>query len=144
MYVLAPFLLLALAGGRYTLAVSSNIMIAHSFEGEQFGPAQRMHGATYEVEAALSADALRQDLNWVMDIGQFTNVLDAVLAKYHLQNLDETCPGENTTTEFMCRRIYEDLVEEFRERGEDVKGMVLNVGLRESSRAGASYEEVVR
>jgi len=91
----------------YSLAVSDHIMIAHSFTGEIFGPAQQMHGATYGVEvefrrAALDAHGL------VCDIGLASQALRAVLGELNFKNLDELPEfrGQNTTTEFMAGEIF--------------------------------------
>ncbi len=91
----------------YVLAVSDHIMIAHSFRGEVFGPAQQLHGATYGVEvefrrAELDADGL------VCDIGLALKALREVLAELNYKNLDEVpaLRGKNTTTEFMAGEIF--------------------------------------
>ncbi|CAM9871482.1 unnamed protein product, partial [Hapterophycus canaliculatus] len=87
----------------YSLGIRDSIMIAHSFEGPQFGPAQQMHGATYTVDAEFKTDALVEKSNWVVDIGAASEMLAAVLSKYNFKNLNEIFPGQNTTTEFMCK-----------------------------------------
>src|SRR5581483_5335639 len=94
----------------YTLTVSDHVMIAHSFVGEIFGPAQRLHGATYAVEievqrAELDADGL------VCDIGKALDTLKAVLAELNYRNLDElpAFKGRNTTTEFLAGEIFRRL-----------------------------------
>ena len=91
----------------YSLAVSDHIMIAHSFSGEVFGPAQQLHGATYAVEiefrrAELDANGL------VCDIGLALQALREVLAGLNFKNLDELpeLRGRNTTTEFMAGEIF--------------------------------------
>ena len=170
---------LRLRGGGYSLGLRDSIMIAHSFKGEEFGPAQSMHGATYTVDVEFHVKELVSDplslgytihegmrvhvwcgahafnctairlpnckaeglpsmpqlhsircivlptdeciwmllkkksggvplhqeprLNWVLDIGNGMDILKAVLAQYNFKNLDELFPGENTTTEFMCK-----------------------------------------
>mmetsp|Transcript_6182 Transcript_6182/g.12105 ORF Transcript_6182/g.12105 Transcript_6182/m.12105 type:complete len:82 (-) Transcript_6182:4313-4558(-) len=73
----------------FTLGVRDSIMIAHSFHGESFGPAQKMHGATYTVDCEFEASELVKDVNWVVDIGEASKVLAEVLAQYNYQNLDE-------------------------------------------------------
>jgi 6-pyruvoyl-tetrahydropterin synthase len=94
----------------YTLAVSDHVMIAHSFVGEIFGPAQQLHGATYAVEvevrrAQLDADGL------VCDIGRALATLKEVLAELNYRNLDELPEfrGRNTTTEFLAGDIFRRL-----------------------------------
>ena len=93
-----------LVTAEYSLGVRDSLMIAHSFKGSEFGPAQRLHGATYTCDVAFCARKLRPGLNWVLDIGQASEIVAAVLKEYHLHNLDEIFPEENTTTEWMCER----------------------------------------
>ena len=95
-------LVLARGAAEYSLGVRDSLMIAHSFKGSEFGPAQRLHGATYTCDVAFCARKLRPGLNWVLDIGQASEIVAAVLKEYHLHNLDELFPEENTTTEWMC------------------------------------------
>ncbi|KAK4535321.1 hypothetical protein CDCA_CDCA04G1346 [Cyanidium caldarium] len=123
----------------YRLGVSDSFMIAHSFRGEEFGPAQALHGATYTVEAEFIASELQPPCNWVMDIGQASAVLAEAIAPYHLKNLDELpeLAGENTTTEFMARQVQRRLKQLL--RGRRFRGRV-QVTLRESYRAWAVYE----
>src|SRR3954468_19574592 len=91
----------------YTLAVSDHIMIAHSFSGEIFGPAQKLHGATYGVEVELRRAELDAD-GLVCDIGLASTALREVLAGLNYRNLDELpeLRGRNTTTEFMAGEIF--------------------------------------
>jgi len=111
-------------------------MIAHSFKGEEFGPAQNMHGATYTVDVEFHVGDLEPRLNWVLDIGEGMTMLKEVLAQYNFKNLDELFPGENTTTEFMCKKIFDGLSE--RLAGKLRSGEV-TVKLWESHSAWASY-----
>jgi 6-pyruvoyl-tetrahydropterin synthase len=110
-------------------------MIAHSFQGESFGPAQKLHGATYTVDAEFIADELEPGLNWVIDIGAATTALATAVAPYQYCNLDELeeFRGQNTTTEFMAKRIHDRLRSILTFRGS------IRVTLRESFRAWASY-----
>ncbi len=129
----------------YSLAVSDHIMIAHSFNGEIFGPAQQLHGATYGVEvefrrAELDANGL------VCDIGLALQVLREVLAGFNYRNLD-TLPelsGRNTTTEFMAGEIFRRMQARVAagDVGPDTAGRLasLKVTLRESPVAWASYD----
>ncbi|CAN0159192.1 unnamed protein product, partial [Phaeothamnion confervicola] len=94
----------------FSLGIRDSIMIAHSFSGKEFGPAQELHGATYTVDVEFEADDLAPKLNWVVDIGEASSILTEVLSKYNFKNLNELFPGENTTTEFMCRAIFKDIV----------------------------------
>ena len=68
-----------------------------------------MHGATYTVDVELSTDELVNQSNWVIDIGEFSNILSEVLKQYNFQNLNNIFPCDNTTTEFMCKMIHRDL-----------------------------------
>lgn len=128
----------------YTVTVRSHMMIAHSFRGELFGPAQKLHGATYVVDVAFQSDSLSDD-GVVLDIGRAIQALEAVLADFNYKNLDEdpVFEGQNTTTEFMAKVVFERLLERMR-RGElgpgseRVSGM--KVTLNESHVAAASYE----
>lgn len=91
----------------YSLTVCDHIMIAHSFKGEEFGPAQRLHGATYAVEAEFRAPRL-DGLNLLIDIGLAKTVLRQLLDTVDYNNLD-TLPqlaDQNTTTEFMAAHIH--------------------------------------
>jgi 6-pyruvoyl-tetrahydropterin synthase len=92
----------------YAVNVRDHFMIAHSFRGEVFGPAQRMHGATYVVDLELRRVALDSD-GIVVDIGLATQVLREVLAELNFRNLDEqpAFAGKNTTTEFLARVIFD-------------------------------------
>jgi 6-pyruvoyltetrahydropterin/6-carboxytetrahydropterin synthase len=92
----------------YAVNVRDHFMIAHSFRGEVFGPAQRMHGATYVVDLELRRVALDSD-GIVVDIGLATQVLREVLAELNFRNLDEQpeFAGKNTTTEFLAHVIFD-------------------------------------
>ena len=95
----------------YTVSVRDHFMIAHSFHGEAFGPAQRLHGATYVVDLEFQRPEL--DVNgMVVDIGLATDVLKATLADLNYRNLDEepAFTGRNTTTEFLARTIFDRVV----------------------------------
>ena len=94
----------------YAVEVSDHIMIAHSFRGDVFGPAQRLHGATFAVSAAFVAETL--DANGiVVDIGRAFDVLKAVLAPLNYRNLDDMAQFKsmNTTTEFLTRHVFDGL-----------------------------------
>lgn len=92
----------------YAVNVRDHFMIAHSFRGQVFGPAQRLHGATYVVDLELRRDELDAD-GIVVDIGLATQVLHEELAKLGFRNLDEApeFAGRNTTTEFLARVIFD-------------------------------------
>ena len=94
----------------FTVEVRDHIMIAHSFRGAVFGPAQALHGATFVVDAAFIADTL--DTNGiVIDIGRAHDALKAVLAPLNYRNLDDVpeLKGSNTTTEFLSKYIFDGL-----------------------------------
>jgi 6-pyruvoyltetrahydropterin/6-carboxytetrahydropterin synthase len=124
----------------FTLGIRDSIMIAHAFEGEEFGPAQSLHGATYTVDVELSSHDLVERVNWVIDIGEFSTILSDVLGRYNFKNLNEIFPDENSTTEFMCRRIHGDLVSKLTSKCQ--KGG-LSVKLHESHKAWASYSKEI-
>jgi 6-pyruvoyltetrahydropterin/6-carboxytetrahydropterin synthase len=121
----------------YAVGVSDHIMIAHSLRGETFGPAQRLHGATYEVRIEIQAPALDDD-SIVMDIGLLRTALRETLAPLEYQNLDELpfLAGANTTTEFLCHWIHSALVQRLGARPD----AQLQVTLVESPNAWARYE----
>ena len=128
----------------YSLTVRDHIMIAHSFQGAIFGPAQRMHGATYIVDACFQRSELDAD-GLVVDIGLASEVLKATLAELNFRNLDEVPEfhGRNTTTEFMARVIFDRLAAAIRagRLGAGGQGLErLKVSLHESHIAWASYE----
>jgi 6-pyruvoyltetrahydropterin/6-carboxytetrahydropterin synthase len=92
----------------YSVTVRGHIMIAHSLRGDVFGPAQRLHGATYVVDVEFRRPELDQD-GIVVDIGRATDVLEVVLAGLNYRNLDEdqSFAGRNTTSEFLARVIFD-------------------------------------
>jgi 6-pyruvoyl-tetrahydropterin synthase len=92
----------------YTVSVRDHFMIAHSFTGEAFGPAQRLHGATYVVDLEFLRSELDEN-GMVVDIGLATEVLKATLAGFNYRNLDEepAFEGQNTTTEFLARVVFD-------------------------------------
>ena len=128
----------------YSLNVRDHFMIAHSFEGEVFGPAQRLHGATYVVDATFRRPELDDD-GLVVDIGLASRHLGEVLAAMNYRNLDEepAFAGRNTSTEFLARHIFDHLARDAREGrlGEGARGLAaIRVTLRESHVAWGSYE----
>ena len=130
----------------YSLAVRRHVMIAHSFKGTVFGPAQRLHGATYTVEAELRRAELDAD-GLVCDIGLADAALQAVLAPIEYRNLDELeeFRGRNTTTEFLAGWIFARLAEKLRDgafgpgTAEAIESM--RVTLHESPSAWAAFED---
>ena len=132
----------------YSVCVRDHFMIAHSFRGAVFGPAQRLHGATYVVDVEFRRPELDAD-GIVVDIGKAGETLKAVLAGLNFQNLDEVpaFAGRNTTTEFLARVIFDRMVDAIA-RGElgPTAGALesARVTLHESHVAWASYEGRVR
>jgi 6-pyruvoyltetrahydropterin/6-carboxytetrahydropterin synthase len=131
----------------YSLNVRDHFMIAHSFDGEVFGPAQRLHGATYVVDATFRRAELDGD-GLVVDIGRAGEVLRSVLADMNYRNLDDepAFAGKNTTTEFLAREIYERIVRAVRagDLGDGARGLAsICVTLNESHVAWGSYEGTV-
>ena len=124
----------------FSVTVRDHMMIAHSLRGEVFGPAQRLHGATYVVDATFRRAELDDD-GIVVDIGRATEELKAVLAELTYRNLDDepAFAGMNTSTEALARVIADRLAERARDWGLD--GLV--VTLRESHVAWASYERTL-
>src|SRR3954453_22863624 len=104
--------------GMYTVSVRDHMMIAHSFTGETFGPAQRLHGATYVVDATFRAEELDDD-GVVVDIGRASEVLHDIVSSFFYRNLDDEpeFSGINTTTERLCGVIAERLVMNARDGG---------------------------
>ncbi|HUP52832.1 MAG TPA: 6-carboxytetrahydropterin synthase [Longimicrobiales bacterium] len=131
----------------YSLNVRDHFMIAHSFDGEVFGPAQRLHGATYVVDAAFRRAELDED-GLVVDIGRAGDLLRTILADMNYRNLDDepAFAGKNTTTEFLAREIYERIVRAVRagDLGDGARGLAsICVTLNESHVAWGSYEGIV-
>jgi 6-pyruvoyl-tetrahydropterin synthase len=119
-------------------------MIAHSFRGDLFGPAQRLHGATYVVDVEFRRPTLDRD-GVVVDIGLAGQALREVLAALDYRNLDEEAEfeGRNTTTEFLAKFIFDRLAARIRagELGGEAGGLTaLRVVLHESHVAWAAYE----
>ena len=128
----------------FSVTVRDHVMIAHSLRGEVFGPAQRLHGATYIVDATFSRAELDSD-DIVVDIGAATEVLRGVLADINYRNLDEVpeLAGRNTTTEVLARLIADRLASHVEDGllGRSASGLDrIGVTLRESHIAWASYE----
>lgn len=131
----------------FSLTVVDHVMIAHSFRGAEFGPAQRLHGATFVIEAEFRAPEL-DHLNLLVDIGLAKSELRRVLEPIDYRNLDaeEVFAGQNTTTEFLCRHIHGELCKalaEGRLGAGSSKVTALKVLLRESHVAWAAYEAPV-
>ena len=127
----------------YSVRVRDHMMITHSFTGEIFGPAQQLHGATYVVDVAFARRELDDD-GLVIDIGLASKALNEVIALFNYRNLDDESAfdGNNTTTEFLARVIFDRLSERIhnQELGETAQGLCrLTVTLGESHIAWASF-----
>ncbi|MFC7987891.1 6-pyruvoyl tetrahydropterin synthase family protein [Streptomyces pilosus] len=131
----------------FSITVRDHIMIAHSFRGEVFGPAQRLHGATFLVDATFRREQLDED-NIVVDIGLATQELGAVVGELNYRNLDSEpdFAGINTSTEYLAKVIADRLAERIHKGalGEGAKGIAeIAVTLHESHIAWASYERAL-
>jgi 6-pyruvoyl-tetrahydropterin synthase len=128
----------------YALEVRDHIMIAHSLPGEFFGPAQGTHGATFVVDVAFFRKTLDAH-NVVVDIGRASEALAAVLKPINYSNLDEVpaFSGQLTTTEFLCRHIFDEMIKTIKagQLGPGSEGLArLKVTLHESHVARAWFE----
>ena len=128
----------------FSLTIRDHMMIAHSFRGEVFGPAQRLHGATYVVDATFKREALDPD-NLVVDIGLAAEQLRAVLGELSYRNLDELSEfeGMNTSTEALAQVVVERLAARVSagDFGDNARGLSwIAATLHESHIASATYE----
>ncbi len=131
----------------FSITVRDHIMVAHSFRGDVFGPAQRLHGATFVVDATFRRPELDAD-NIVVDIGLATEALGAVLGELNYRNLDDepAFAGTNTTTEVLARTIADRLADRVGAGGlgEGARELAgITVTLHESHVAWASYERTL-
>jgi 6-pyruvoyltetrahydropterin/6-carboxytetrahydropterin synthase len=131
----------------FSVGVSDHVMIAHSFADPTFGPAQRLHGATYAVEAEVRAPSLNVH-HVVMDIGAMRTILRRTLDGLDYSNLDDHAafPGRTSTTERVAEYIATELAGAFAALPEDARptaGATLRVLLRESPVAFASFERAL-
>lgn len=131
-------------GPLFAVEVRDHIMIAHSFRGAVFGPAQALHGATFVIDAAFFAETLDSN-GIVIDIGCAHEALKTALAPLNYRNLDDVTElrGKNTTTEFLTKHIFDSLADAAREgrlgrNGRELKA--IRVTLSESHVARAWYE----
>jgi len=128
----------------YSVSVRDYMMIAHSFKGQVFGPAQRLHGATMVVDVEFRRPALDAD-GIVVDIGRATEVLHGIVEQMNFRNLDDepAFKGHNTTTEFLARVIFDRMAAaiERNDLGAGAHGIEsLRVTLHESHLASAAFE----
>ena len=131
----------------FTVTVRDHMMIAHSLTGEIFGPAQRLHGATYVVDASFSGTRLDAD-GVLVDIGRAAELLKEVLSRLTYRNLDDEddFAGVNTSTEVLARVVADRLSERVRagEMGEPAQGLEkITVTLHESHVASDSFERAL-
>jgi 6-pyruvoyl-tetrahydropterin synthase len=131
----------------FTVTVRDHMMIAHSLRGEAFGPARRLHGATYVIDATFRRADLDAD-GIVVDIGRAAEELHAVVSELNFRNLDDepALAGMNTTTEALARLIADRLADRARagavgDAARELDGLV--VTLHESHIASASYERAL-
>ncbi|PSF11213.1 6-pyruvoyl trahydropterin synthase family protein [Marinobacter shengliensis] len=127
----------------FSLTVRDHMMIAHSFKGEIFGPAQGLHGATYVVDVTFERPELDGN-DLIVDIGQASDLLKEVLSEFNMKNLDDLpeFEGRNTTTEFMAQVVFNRMAAAIQagrlgEEGRQVAGLKVTLG--ESHLAWASY-----
>ena len=128
----------------YTVTVRDHVMIAHSFKGDVFGPAQRLHGATYVVDVEFRRPDVDAD-GIVVDIGRAGDTVKRILGEVNFRNLDEVAEftGRNTTTEFMARYVFDRIARAIGagDLGAGAGGIQsVRVTLHESHVASASYE----
>jgi len=128
----------------YSVVVRGHMMIAHSFRGEVFGPAQKLHGATFVVDVEMRKRAIDRD-GIVVDIGRATTAVDRVLEGLNYRNLDDepAFAGRNTTTEFLAKTVFDRVASaakagELGEAGRHIES--IRVTLHESHIASASYD----
>lgn len=128
----------------FTVCVRDHVMIAHSFRGELFGPAQRLHGATYVIDVEFRRSTL-DATGVVVDIGRAADALHAIVAELAYRNLDDdpSFAGRNTTTEFLAQVVFDRMAGRIGmgELGPGSAGLTtMKVTLHESHVAWASYE----
>jgi 6-pyruvoyltetrahydropterin/6-carboxytetrahydropterin synthase len=131
----------------FSVGVSDHIMVAHSFADPFFGPAQKLHGATYEVEVEVRAASLGSH-HVVMDIGALRSIVRAAAAGIDYSNLDEhpAFPNRTSTTERLAEYFAEtiaDAIAELPTDGRPIEPSVLHVRLRESPNAWAGFERPI-
>ena len=131
----------------YSVGVREHVMIAHSFQGEVFGPAQKLHGATFIIDCEFRRPTLAED-NIVVDIGRAGEALKTIVAAINYRNLDELpeFEGINTTTEFLARHVFERMSAAARDGrlGPGSEGIAaIKVTLWESHIAWAAFEGTV-
>jgi 6-pyruvoyl-tetrahydropterin synthase len=132
----------------FAIEVRDHVMVAHSFTGEVFGPAQALHGATFVIDAAFLAETLDRH-GIVVDIGRAHDALRAIVKEINYRNLDELpeFKGHNTTTEFLTRYIFDRLAASARNGGLGRPGgelAAIRVTISESHVARAWYEGPLR
>jgi len=140
------------AAGTYTVQVKDRVMLAHSFQGDEFGPAQQLHGMTAVVHAAFIGSDVDVPSNTLMDIGVAFSLLASALDPYRYQNLDSLLEfeGQNTTVECLCRAVWESIVQKLLCRMNSSKSTPfehierLRIRIEETDVALAEYEAPVQ
>ncbi len=125
----------------YTLTIRDYLKCAHSLKGEIFGPAQLMHVITYEIEASFMTETL-DEYGLIVDFASTQSALQDILGRMNFKNLDDLpeLQGKNTTTEFLCQYIHEQISKSVADQFDGT----LRVILRESPVAETSYEKPVK
>ena len=129
----------------FTVTVRDHMMVAHSFQGEAFGPAQRLHGATYVVDASFVGQRLDGD-GVLVDIGRASVLLKDVLDRLNYRNLDDEddFAGQNTSTEMLARVVADRLMSRLSDLGAGASALEkIVVTLHESHVAWASFERTL-
>jgi len=131
----------------FSVTVRDHMMVAHSLRGDVFGPAQRLHGATFVVDVTFMREQLDAD-NIVVDIGRATEQLHAVLADFSYRNLDDEAAfaGMNTTTEALAQVVADRIADRIHagDLGEGAREVsMIRVSLQESHVAWAAYERTL-
>ena len=127
----------------YELRIRDYCFIAHSLRDKYFGPAENLHGATYIVDLILTSSSLNNK-NVIMDIGKATDMLKSIISKYNYKNLDEIADLKDilTTTEFMAKKITEDIYDYLIKNNEPIdKLKSIKIILKENHLASASYNK---
>jgi 6-pyruvoyl-tetrahydropterin synthase len=124
----------------FSVTVRDHMMIAHSLRGDVFGPAQRLHGATFVVDATFRRAELDAD-GVVVDIGRAAEALGDVVGELGYRNLDEELAGLNTTTEVLAKVVADRIAERLGDAARDLDSLM--VTLHESHVAWASYERAL-
>ena len=130
----------------FQVKVTNSMLIAHSLDDEDFGPAQNLHGATYKIDLYISSKSLNNK-NIVIDIDIVFKILEEIIKKYNYKNLDdiEEFSGILTTTEFMAKQIVYDFITIAKNKSIDISNLYsIKATLDESHVASACYEKIIK